>query len=257
MLDDPTKTQLAAYLARITQPVELIASLDERAESAQMRALIEEIAGLSDRIRARFDGAAARRPSFRITRAGADMGVEFAALPLGHEFSSLVLALLQAGGHPPKVEPVLVEQIRALQPAGDAELVLETWMSLACHNCPDVVQALNLMAVLNPRVRHVAIDGALFPAEVEARQIMAVPKVFLNGEPFASGRMELGEILARVDRGAAARAAARLAAQDPSDDCVSQPSYQETPCRSSTPRSRPSRRRRSGTASSSPSPSRT
>ncbi|GMV46682.1 MAG: NADH dehydrogenase [Pseudomonadota bacterium] len=218
MLDAQIQAQLAGYLERITQPVELVASLDQSEAAARMRELLEQIAALGPRVRARFDGTAARRPSFRVTRAGARMGVEFAAVPLGHEFSSLVLALLQAGGHPPKVEPGLIEQIRALEPAeGQDGLVFETWMSLACHNCPDVVQALNLMAVLNPRVRHVAIDGALFQREVEDRQIMAVPMVFLNGKPFGSGRMELAEILARLDSSAGAREAARLAAKDAFD----------------------------------------
>jgi alkyl hydroperoxide reductase subunit F len=213
MLDANIKAQLAAYLGRVTQPVELIASLDDRPESAQMRELLDDIAGLSDKVSARFDGTAERRPSFQITRAGADMGVTFAAIPMGHEFTSLVLALLQAGGHPPKVEPEVIEQIRSL----DGDFVFETWMSLTCHNCPDVVQALNLMAVLNPRIRHVAIDGGLFQGEVEERQIMAVPTVLLNGQPFGSGRMELAEILAKVDTGAAARDAARLAAREPFD----------------------------------------
>jgi alkyl hydroperoxide reductase subunit F len=217
MLDAHIQAQLAAYLERITQPIELIAALDEGEASAQMRELLTQIAALSDKVSARFDGQAARRPSFRITRRGAVMGVEFAAIPMGHEFSSLVLALLQAGGHPPKVEPEVIEQIRALTPEDGGDFVFETWMSLSCHNCPDVVQALNLMAVLNPRVRHVAIDGGLFQDEVERRQIMAVPTVFLNGEPFGSGRMELAEILAKVDRGAAAREAAKLGARDTFD----------------------------------------
>lgn len=213
MLDASIKAQLAAYLGRITQPVELVASLDDRPESAQMRELLDDIAGLSDKVSARFDGTGERRPSFQITRAGADMGVTFAAIPMGHEFTSLVLALLQAGGHPPKVEAEVIDQIRSL--GGD--FVFETWMSLTCHNCPDVVQALNLMAVLNPRVRHVAIDGGLFRDEVERRQIMAVPTVFLNGQPFGSGRMELAEILAKVDTGAAARDAAKLGAKEAFD----------------------------------------
>ncbi|MCW5610274.1 MAG: alkyl hydroperoxide reductase subunit F [Rubrivivax sp.] len=214
MLDATIQAQLATYLERITQPIELIATLDEREESVQMRELLTQIAALNDKVTARFDGQAARRPSFRITRAGADMGVEFAAIPMGHEFTSLVLALLQAGGHPPKVEPEVIEQIRALTPADGGDFVFETWMSLTCHNCPDVVQALNLMAVLNPRVRHVAIDGGLFQDEVEQRQIMAVPAVLLNGQPFGSGRMELAEILKKVDIGAAARDAAKLGAKD-------------------------------------------
>jgi NADH-dependent peroxiredoxin subunit F len=216
MLDANIQAQLRSYLERVTQPIELVASLDDRAEAAQMRTLIEQIAALSDRVTARFDGDAARRPSFRISRVGMDMGVEFAAIPMGHEFTSLVLALLQAGGHPPKVEPEVIEQIRALE----GDFVFETWMSLTCHNCPDVVQALNLMAVLNPRIRHVAIDGGLFQDEVEQRQIMAVPAVFLNGQPFGSGRMELAEILAKVDTGAAAREAKALEAKDTFDMLV-------------------------------------
>ncbi|MEP7283646.1 MAG: alkyl hydroperoxide reductase subunit F [Rubrivivax sp.] len=213
MLDATLQTQLKSVLERLTRPVALIASLDGSTAAAQMRELLTEIAALSDHVSARFDGVHERRPSFQVTRADADMGVHFAAVPLGHEFTSLVLALLQAGGHPPKVDADLVEQARALQPDGEGELVFETWMSLSCHNCPDVVQALNLMAVLNPRVRHVAIDGALFADEVERRRIMAVPTVLLNGEPFGAGRMELREILAKVDTGAAARDAQRLGAQ--------------------------------------------
>jgi NADH-dependent peroxiredoxin subunit F len=206
VLDVNLKAQLKGYLERVTKPVELVASLDEREASGEMRELLEDIAGLSDKVSVRFDGDDARRPSFSISRAGADMGVRFAAIPMGHEFTSLVLALLQAGGHPPKLEADVIEQIKSLE----GDFVFETYMSLTCHNCPDVVQALNLMAVLNPRIRHVAIDGGLFQDEVEARQIMAVPTVYLNGQVFGSGRMEIGEILGKIDTGAAARDAARL-----------------------------------------------
>jgi len=206
MLDANLKVQLKGYLERVTQPVELVASLDEREASGEMRELLEDIAGLSDKVSVRFDGEDARRPSFSISRVGADMGVRFAAIPMGHEFTSLVLALLQAGGHPPKMEADVIEQIKSLE----GDFVFETYMSLTCHNCPDVVQALNLMAVLNPRIRHVAIDGGLFQGEVESRQIMAVPTVYLNGQVFGSGRMEIGEILGKIDSSAAARDAARL-----------------------------------------------
>jgi hypothetical protein len=214
MLDDSTKGQLAAYFERITQPIELIASLDDSQGAADIRELITEIAAVAPaKISTRFDGQFERRPSFQITRVGQDMGVHFAALPMGHEFTSLLLALLWAGGHPPKQEPEVMEQIKALE--GDFSFT--TWMSLTCHNCPDVVQALNLMAVLNPRVRHVAIDGGLFQEEVERRQIMAVPKTELNGADFASGRIELGEILAKIDTGAARREAAKLNEKAPFD----------------------------------------
>jgi alkyl hydroperoxide reductase subunit F len=227
MLDTTLKAQLKAYLERITLPVELIASLDDRPASAQMRALLEEIATLNAKVSVRLDGDHPRRPSFAVKRVGAegsDRELRFAAVPLGHEFTSLVLALLQAGGHPPKVEAEVIAQICAIDPGEGRVLRVETWMSLSCHNCPDVVQALNLMAVLNPRIQHVAIDGALFRDEVDARQILAVPMVFLDGEPFGSGRMTLEEIVRKVERvfhsGAGAREAQRLAQQDTFDVLV-------------------------------------
>ncbi len=213
MLDSTLKTQLQSYLERLVQPIELIASLDDRSASAEMRELLHEVAELSPKITLRTDGTAERRPSFQITRAGQDMQLHFAAIPMGHEFTSLVLALLHAGGHPPKVDADLIEQTRAL----DSDFSFETYISLSCHNCPDVVQALNLMAVLNPRIKSVSIDGGLFPDEVEQRQIMAVPSIYLNGQPFGSGRMELAEIVARLDTGAAARDAAKLARKDAFD----------------------------------------
>ncbi len=213
MLDPELKTQLRAYLDRLQRPVELVAALDASPAAAEMRTLLDEIAELSPQVTARFDGRDERLPSFRIAAQGSGTGPRFAAVPLGHEFGSLVLALLWAGGHPPKIAPEQIEQIRAL----DADLHFETWMSLGCHNCPDVVQALNLMALLNPRVRHVAIDGGLFASEAESRRILAVPMVFLDGQPFGSGRMTLDDILAKVDRSAAARDAARLAKAEPYD----------------------------------------
>ena len=213
MLDDNVKAQLRGYLGRMQQPVELVASLDDSESAQQMREFLDDVAAQGELVRGRHDGRAERRPSFQVTREGADVGVAFAAIPMGHEFTSLVLALLQASGYPPKVTAEVIEQIQGL----DGELVFETWMSLTCHNCPDVVQALNLMAVLNPKVRHTAIDGGLFQREVEERQILAVPTILLNGQPFASGRLELTEILAKVDSGAAARDAKKLATKDAFD----------------------------------------
>ena len=216
MLDTTLQTQLKAYLERLVQPIELVASLDQGEPSRELGELLHEIAALSDKITVRTDGDDARKPSFAIRRVGTDVQVRFAGIPLGHEFTSLVLALLQVGGYPPKVEPELIEQAKAL----DGDFVFETYFSLSCQNCPDVVQALNLMSVVNPRVKHVAIDGALFQAEVEAREIMAVPQVFLNGQPFASGRMELAQILAKLDTGAAAREAEKIRGKEAFDVLV-------------------------------------
>ncbi|AVM73194.1 alkyl hydroperoxide reductase subunit F [Magnetospirillum gryphiswaldense] len=209
MLDDTMKTQLKAYLEMVEQPIQLVASLDDGAKSQELRELLAEIAALSAKITV-VDGADARTPSFAITRPGSDVSVRFAGIPLGHEFTSLVLALLQVSGRAPKVEADVIEQIKAL----DGEYSFQTYFSLSCQNCPDLVQALNLMSVVNPRIKHVAIDGALFQAEVEALKVMAVPAVFLNGQPFAQGRMGLEEILAKLDTGAAARDAAKINAKE-------------------------------------------
>ena len=216
MLDAHLKTQLKAYLERLVMPIELVASLDDGGKSRELGALLEEIAGLSDKITVKRVDDDARRPSFAINRVGSDVSVRFAGIPLGHEFTSLVLALLQVGGHPPKASPELLEQVRAL----DGDFVFETYFSLSCQNCPDVVQALNLMSVVNPRIRHVAIDGALFQDEVESREVMAVPSVFLNGKPFAQGRMDLAQVVAKLDTGAADRDAKDIAAKAPFDVLV-------------------------------------
>ncbi len=214
MLDANIKTQLKAYLEKVTQPIEIVASLDDGDKSREMQAMLADIAELTDRItvtEVRDDHE--RKPSFSLNRKGADMGVRFAGLPMGHEFTSLIIALLQVGGHPPKAEAELVEQIRGIE----GRFEFETYISLSCHNCPDVVQALNLMAVINPNIRHTMIDGALFQDEVDERKIMAVPTVLLNGQPFGQGRMELAEIVGRIDAGAGMRAAEKIAAKDPFD----------------------------------------
>ena len=214
MLDANLKAQLAAYLERMTQPVEITAALDESAASAQLRALLQDIAEASPRVHV-IEAApgVARTPSFAVNRPGQTGGPRFAGLPMGHEFTSLVLALLQAGGHPPKVDEAVLRQIRELP----GEFEFEVYVSLTCHNCPDVVQALNLMAIQNPRIKATMVDGALFQDEVREREIMAVPTVFLNGTRFGQGRMSLEEILAKIDAGGAAREAEKLAAKEPFD----------------------------------------
>ncbi len=216
MLDANIQAQLRAYLEKLQQPIELRASLDAGAASAQMRELLTDIASLSAKVSVRFDGDNARRPSFSVARQGQAGRIHFAGLPMGHEFTSLVLALLQTGGHPPKVDAALIEQIKALP----GPYRFETFISLSCHNCPDVVQALNLIAVLNPNAEATMIDGALFQDEVNARQIMAVPVAFLNGEPLAHGRTTLEEVVAKLDSGAAARQADSLNCKAPFDVLV-------------------------------------
>ncbi len=217
MLDATMTEQLKQYLAMLREPVELVASLGDDAKSAQTRELLEEIAALSDKVTASFDGDNERRPSFVIRRASdSAKWVRFAGLPMGHEFTSLVLALLWAGGHPPKVSDDVLQQIESLE--GDFNF--EMYFSLSCHNCPDVVQALTLMALYNPRITATLIEGGAFQEEVDARGVMAVPATFLNGEMFASGKMTVEELLAKLDGNAAARAAARLGEKEPFDVLV-------------------------------------
>ena len=210
MLNAALKTQLAAYLEKLQQPIELVASLDDSEAARELDALLGDIAALSPKI-TRASGDDARKPSFLIRRTGSDVQVGFAAIPLGHEFTSLVLALLQVGGHPVKIDDALAEQVRELP----GDYAFETYMSLHCQSCPDTVQALNAMSVINPRIKHVAIDGALFQAEVEAKQILSVPTIYMNGEEFDAGRMSIEQVLAKLDTGAAARAAEALKEREP------------------------------------------
>lgn len=216
MLDATLKTQLKAYLEKVVQPFEIVASLDDSDKSRELSGLLHDIVSLTDKISLREDGSDARKPSFSLNRPGGDISLRFAGIPMGHEFTSLVLALLQVGGHPSKVAADVIQQIKDLK----GEFNFESYFSLSCQNCPDVVQALNLMAVLNPNIRHVAIDGALFQDEVEQRQIMAVPSIYLNGELFGQGRMEVEQILAKIDTGASARDAEKLNGKEAFDVLV-------------------------------------
>lgn len=214
MLDDATKAQLKSYLERATTPIEIVASLDDSEASGEVLSLLKDVAEASPLVKlteSRDDPY--RKPSFSVNRPGENHGPRFAGLPMGHEFTSLILALLQIGSYPPKVEQAILEQIRAL----DRDLDFEIYVSLTCHNCPDVVQALNLMAVQNPRIKTTMIEGGTFQDEVKEREIMGVPTVFLNGTMFGNGRMSLEEILAKIDNSGVEREAKKIDAKDPFD----------------------------------------
>jgi alkyl hydroperoxide reductase subunit F len=212
MIDANLKQQLQGVFERLTQPIAITVSNDDSETGREMQAMLSELASITSLITLSPAAApAARRPSFTVGRAGEPARVEFAGVPSGHEFTSLVLAVLQAGGHPPRVAPEVLEQIRALEGA----MHFEVYISLTCQNCPEVVQAVNLLAIVNPNIRATMIDGAVFQTEVESRQVMAVPAVFLNGEAFGQGRMGVEEIVAKVDRNASARQAAAISAREP------------------------------------------
>lgn len=217
-LDSKIKTQLSAYMEKLVHPIAIVASVDNGVTSSEMMDLLTELAEMSDKIHL-TQKQDKRTPSFSIKRfeAGAEsVGIRFAGIPMGHEFTSLILALLQVGGHPLKLEAEKIAQIAAIE----GSFHFETYISLSCHNCPDVVQALNLMAVINPNITNVMIDGGVFQQEITDKKIMSVPTVMLNGEEFGVGRMELEEILAKIDVGAVAREAKKIDAKAPYDVIV-------------------------------------
>lgn len=195
MLSEDLSSQLNELLKNLKTDVEIVASLDKSENSENMKSLLEEISQMHDLISLSFDGTAERRPSFSILRSSSNIGVDFAGVPLGHEFSSLVLALLQIGGHPSKVDPAILKKVSEIK----EELFFETYYSLTCMNCPDVVQALNTMSIINPLIKHTAIDGAIFQQEVEEKNIKSIPTVFCNNEFFEQGRIGIKEVLSKIN----------------------------------------------------------
>jgi alkyl hydroperoxide reductase, F subunit len=198
-LDADIRAQLQQYLQLMEGDVVIKVSAGSDDVSRDMLDLLQELTSMSSRITTE-QAQLERTPSFSVNRPGEETGIVFAGVPLGHEFTSLVLALLQVSGRPPKADEKIISRIRQLE----GEYRFETYVSLSCHNCPDVVQALNMMSVLNPNISHTMIDGAAYKAEVESKDILAVPTVYLNGEFFESGRMTVEDILNKLGSKASA-----------------------------------------------------
>jgi len=214
MLDDAIRRQLKEHLTKLRHPVEIVAELDASAASAGVRRLLDELVSISSLLSWRKGTIGApRTPTFAIGTPGELGRLRFSGIPMGHEFSSLVLALLHVGGHPPVVDEELRSEIESLATPDS----FETFVSLSCQTCPGVVQALNLIAALNPGVTHTMIDGALFQSEVQSRAVRAVPFVLRDGERFAQGSVSLRRILEKLDANAAERRAAALRDQAPFD----------------------------------------
>ena len=216
MLDANIKTQLKAYFEKIESPIVLEATLDDGTQSAQMLELLNEVAEQSTKITVKTSGNSKNIPSFTVAKVDEVARIAFSGLPMGHEMTSFILAILQSSGYPPKVEQDVIESIKGLE----GKKRFQTFISLSCHNCPDVVQALNLMAALNPNIEHEMIDGALFQGLVDQYQIMAVPTVILNGEVFGQGRMSVEEIAAKLDANSSARDAEKLSAKAAYDSLI-------------------------------------
>ena len=199
-LDTNIISSLNNYLQMMEGDIVFKVSAGNDATSLEMLGILKQIASLTHRINVE-EVKLERTPSFSVNKPNEETGIVFAGIPLGHEFTSLVLAILQVSGRKPKITDEQIAQIKAIP----GTFKFETYISLSCHNCPDVVQALNLLSVLNPNISHSMIDGSVFQKEVEERQIMAVPSVFLNGQHFGNGRMSLEEILAKIDTNSSER----------------------------------------------------
>ena len=208
------KEQLSQYLLKLEYPVAIDAYTNNDSASISMMELLNELAAMSDRIILNtHSNSSERTPSFKVNKPDSNTGIQFAGIPLGHEFTSLVLALLQVGGYPVKLSDEIIDQIKGIK----GNFIFETFISLTCHNCPDVVQALNVMSLINPGISHCMIDGALFQDEVNDRKIMSVPTIFLNGKEFGQGRIELEEIISKIDHKAKDRASQDISKKEPFD----------------------------------------
>ena len=195
-LDQNIKNQLSTYMAKIENPIEIVYFENESDKSAEMVNLLTEVDAMSSMISIKKrEDSTYRSPSFQVNQPDYVTGIVFAGVPMGHEFTSFILAILQVGGYPLKIEKELIEQIKSIT----GSYKFETYISLSCHNCPDVVQALNVMSLLNPNITHTMIDGDVYQEEVKNKKIMSVPTIFLNNEEFYQGRMELEEIVAKID----------------------------------------------------------
>ena len=215
MLDAKLSAQLKAYLQNLKTEVQLHIALDAEAhpnKSNEISELANEVAQLSDLITVlpQQDNSV-RIPSLQVVSVANKTRMTFAGVPLGHEFTSLVLALLHSGGHPLKITQEQIEFIQDLEEVFE----FETFVSLSCQTCPGVVQALNMMAALNPNIRHTMIDGSLFQEEVTQRNIMAVPSVYLNGEVFSQGGVTLEQILKKIDPSTSKKQAEQLSQKAP------------------------------------------
>lgn len=217
MLDNNIKNQLKSHFESLTQPVELLIALDDSKKSTEVASLANDLASLSDKFTViNNPDTSARRPSMVVHSPIKNTHITFAGVPMGHEFTSLVLALLHTGGHASKAKAEDIEQIKSL----DQALNFEVYISLSCQTCPQVVQALNTMAATNNKIKATMIDGALFQGEVEERNILAVPAVYLNGEPFSQGALSLTDILNKVDSKGAKRQAESLSKKEKFDVLV-------------------------------------
>ena len=197
MLDQNLLDAVKSYSERMTRPITFVLGAGEHEQRAELLDFLTKIAGTSDKIvLAQTVDASLSPMSFKIVTQGQDTGIVFSGIPGGHEFTSLILAILQAGGSEIKLDSSIQAMIKHIQ----QPLKFETFVSLSCHNCPEVVQALNQFALLNDNISHEMIDGGVFQDLINARNIQVVPAVFLNGKPFANGKIDTAKLLEKLQQ---------------------------------------------------------
>ena len=192
MLDSAIKEQLKGLFAQLDAHYTFDIFVHPRHESRAD--LLEEVASCSEKLSCRLQESEGLK--FILLKEGEDTGITFRAVPGGHEFTSLLMAVLNADGKGKNFpDEFITRRIRALR----GPINLTTYLSLSCTNCPDVVQALNLMVVLNPQIRHQAVDGAVNEEEVNRMKVQAVPTVFADGEQIHVGRGSIGDLLEKLE----------------------------------------------------------
>ncbi len=200
MLSKDILDALKGYTEQMDKPVTLVLQTGDHEKRAELVDFLSQFTSISDKlILEQRDTAntsdALRSPiSFSLEAAGEPTGIVFSGIPGGHEFNSLVLAVLQASGTALKLD----DNIQRILKRVDVPLKFEVFVSLSCHNCPDVVQSLNQFALLNDNISNEMLDGGLFPELIEARNVQGVPAVFLNGEPFANGKIDTAQLLDKL-----------------------------------------------------------
>ncbi len=201
MIDQNLLDAVKTYSENMTRPITFVLGSGEHNKRAELIDFLTKIAGTTDKIN--FDAEATDDSlpsaiSFKVVShidgEAADTGIVFSGIPGGHEFTSLILAILQAGGHTLKLD----DGIQKLVKRFNKPLQFQTYVSLSCHSCPEVVQALNQFALLNDGISNEMIDGALFQEQVEANKIQGVPAVFLNGKPFANGLIDTAKLIGKL-----------------------------------------------------------
>lgn len=190
MLENNLKQQLAQYLDMLKTEVTIGLSVNNDDNSEKVRGFVEDVASLSDKITIE-EKELEYTPSFELKGDFEHGRIIFAGVPLGHEFASFALALLQVGGVEPKVDEGTKKRIKSIEDTQN----LETIVSLSCHNCPEVVQSFNIMAVLNPNINHTMIEGSMFQDVAESRDVLAVPAIFKEGEFLEGGKQTMDSLL--------------------------------------------------------------